>query len=250
MNRGWVRERVKWWLFPGMNLHARLRMQILPSYLGVAKPGEERLVLDAGCGNGMLSYASWERGNRVVGISIKANEVAGCRRLFNGYLGIPDDKLSFREWNLYEVEKLGQQFDEIICSEVLEHLVRDAEVCRGFRNSLKRGGVLHLCVPNCEHPDHAAKELDRQEQGGHVRHGYTIDSCRILLEPLGFRIEATRGLGGPIRQGFCRRIIRGEEAIGMAGGVFFFLLSLPFVWIDPKTPVVPYSVYVKAVRNY
>jgi SAM-dependent methyltransferase len=244
-----LRERVKWWLFPGFNLHARLRWRVLPRFFGTASPGVERHVLDAGCGNGMLSYRSCLRGNRVVGISIKEGEVGRCRKLFNEFLGIGEDRLSFRVHNIYDVAGLGQSFDEIICTEVLEHLARDEEVCRSFWKVLKPGGVLHLCSPNAEHPDNAAHECDHDEAGGHVRSGYTLESFRALLEPIGFTVEETIGLGGPVRQAFNRRIILVQASLGPLAGTPLFLAALPFLWMDPKVPRVPYSVYVRAVKR-
>src|SRR5688500_15283996 len=97
---GLMRERIKWALFPGMNLHARLRGQTRPSRFGSPRSGETRDVLDAGCGNGMLAYHSYRRGNRVLGISIKEGEIARNRKLFQEYLGVPEDRLSFRVHNI------------------------------------------------------------------------------------------------------------------------------------------------------
>lgn len=238
---------LRWLIFPGTNLHARLRWRLLPRFFGIAVPGQDRLVLDAGCGNGMLSYQSYLRGNRVIGISIKPEEVDRCRRLFNEHLRIPPERLSFREQDLYDVEQMGMAFDEIICSEVLEHIEDDAAVCRSFRNILKPGGILHLCAPNAEHPDNVRHELDHEESGGHVRPGYTMDAYRALLEPLGFQIVDSAGLGGPIRQAFNKRIIEGQRRFGPVFGSLLFLVALPFAWMDPLSPRLPYSVYVKAV---
>jgi SAM-dependent methyltransferase len=244
-----VRERLKWLLFPGSNLHARLRYALLPGFLEHARPGETRLVLDAGCGNGMLSYASCRKGNRVLGLSIKEGEVARNRKLFNGLLRVPEDRLSFRAKNLYDVGTLGMSFDEIICSEVLEHISRDAELCRSFWNILKPGGVLHLCCPNADHPDNLHGPLDPNETGGHVRPGYTLETYRALLEPIGFRIVQNVGIGGPIRQAFNRHIIRIEERFGAVPGFLLAWFALLFVWLDPDTPRVPYSIYVRAVKG-
>ncbi len=243
-----LRERIKWLLFPGTNLHARLRRRILPSYFGTASAGESRRVLDAGSGNGMLAHASYLRGSRVVGVSIKEGEVQRCRKLFNEFLGIAEDRLSFRLHNLYELEALGESFDEVICSEVLEHIERDEEVCRGFWNVLKPGGVLHLCCPNADHPDNIHKELDEHEAGGHVRPGYTVQMYRELLEPIGFQIVESDGIGGPVRETFNRRIIRTQERVGQVPGFLLFLLALPFLWLDPRHPRTPFSVYVKAIK--
>jgi SAM-dependent methyltransferase len=243
------KERLKWILFPGMNLHARQRRHVLPPFFGHDQPGDDRIILDAGCGNGMLSYAAYLKGNRVVGVSIKDKEVEGCRRLFNKYLRVPEDRLSFRIHNLYDVKSLGLQFNEIICSEVLEHIDDDARVCQLFSDVLKPGGVLHLCCPNAAHPDNMAHHLDEEEAGGHVRPGYTIEAYRALLEPLGFRINASSGLGGPIRQFFNRNIIRLQTAGRRATAVAVFLAALPWLWLDPRKPAMPYSIYVCAVKE-
>src|ERR1039458_10437639 len=88
-----LRERVKWLLFPGLNLHARLRNQVIPAYVGSALGGEMRFVLDAGGGNGMLAYQAYLKGNHVIGVSIK-DEVRRNRRLFNTYQAISEDRLS------------------------------------------------------------------------------------------------------------------------------------------------------------
>lgn len=243
-----LRERLKWLLFPGLNLHARLRYQVLPTFFGHADREHDRLVLDAGCGNGMLTYQSWRRGNRVIGVSIKNDEAERCRKLFNRHLAIDEARLSFQVRNLYDIEGLGLLFDEIICSEVLEHIVRDGDVCRSFWRMLKPGGVLHLCCPNADHPDNAASPLDPNESGGHVRPGYTTESYRGLLEPIGFRLLGTVGIGGPIREFFNHRMIALQQAGHYAVAATLFLIAWPLLWLDASTPRVPYSIYVRAVK--
>jgi SAM-dependent methyltransferase len=244
-----IRQRLKWWLFPGVNLHARLRNRVLPSHFRGPENGERRLVLDAGCGNGMLAYQSYLRGNRVLGISIKPGETERNERLFNDFLGIARETLSFQPVNIYDVESLGIQFDEIICTEVLEHIARDQDVCRSFCKVLRPGGVLHLCCPNAEHADHRRHHLDPHEAGGHVRAGYTFESYRQLLEPLGFRIEEQLGIGGPVRQTCNKPITAIQEKLGVAAGVVLFLLLGPLALLDKQPPLVPYSLYVKAVKS-
>lgn len=248
--RGLLRIRLKWWIYPGINLHARLRYQRLPAYFGSASGVTPRRVLDAGCGNGMLTYRSYLKGNEVIGVSFKDSEVAGCRALFNEYLGIPAEQLLFRHGNLYDLDFPSATFDEIICSEVLEHLRYDAVVCGHFRRMLKPGGMLHLCAPNAEHPYNVTFPLDQDERGGHVRPGYTLASYRALLEPIGFRIIACHGLGGPVRQAFNWRIKTMQERFGAAAGVPWFLASLPGQWFESERGEreMPFSIYVQAVK--
>ncbi len=240
-----LREKIKWTLFPGLNLHARLRYRRLPEYFGAAN-GKERVVLDAGCGNGMLSYKSSCKGNRVIGVSIKEGEISRNKTLFNEYHGIPSEQLDFRVHNLYKIETLGEQFDEIICTEVMEHIEEDTKVCQKFFDVLKPGGVLHLCCPNAEHPDHAAHMLDEDEAGGHVRAGYTMETYQALLEPIGFKVSEGIGLGGKWRQSANRKITKAQYLGKLPLGLVTFVLLGLFAKLDRGEPDVPYSLYVRA----
>lgn len=241
------RHRLKWLLFPGVNLHARLRNEAIPRYFGRPRNGEDRFVLDAGCGNGMLSHQAYLKGNRVVGVSIK-DEVRRNRELFNTYHDIPEDRLSFRHVNLYGIESMNERFDEIICCEVLEHIKGDDEVCRAFFKILKPGGMLHLCCPNAEHPDHANYPLDPDETGGHVRTGYTFQSYQALLEPIGFELSPPVGLGGPVRQACNKPITKAHLIGGLPLAVATFMVLAPLSLLDSQTPKLPYSLYVRATK--
>lgn len=238
----------KWLLFPGINLHARLRYRVIGSQIGCGSPPENRWVLDAGCGNGMLALRAYLRGNNVIAVSIKEGEISRNRDFFNNYLKIPKEKLRFLVHDLYEIDMLGQEFDEIVCCEVLEHIRDDRKVCSAFFKILKPGGILHLCCPNAEHPDNMNHELDTEESGGHVRPGYTEAQYRTLLEPLGFQVGPTIGLGGKLRQSLNKAILRIEKRLGLFAAVLFFLAVSPMLIVDEKAPRIPYSLYVRASK--
>lgn len=247
MNR--IREQIKWLLFPGINLHARLRYRILPGYLGRVAPEENRRFLDAGCGNGMLTYAAYSRGFCARGLSIKADEIMRCRRLFNEFLRIPESRLRFDVRNLYELDESDGIYDEIVCSEVLEHLRDDVGVLKKFHQRLQSSGTLHVCVPNANHPDHQTHHLDAAEAGGHVRPGYTESELRRLLSSIGFEVKTVVGLGGAIRQAFNKRIIELDRRFGWALAFPLFLVAHLFLGADARTPKVPYSIYVRATKT-
>jgi SAM-dependent methyltransferase len=244
-----TRSAAKWALFPGMNLHARLRYSRLPRHFG-SSDGRPHRVLDAGCGNGMLAFQSYRRGASVLGVSIKDGEVAGCRALFNDYLGIDGGRLAFARADLYEMELEDESLDEIICTEVLEHILGDELVCRKFWKALKPGGVLHITSPNAEHPYNSAFPLDPEEKGGHVRPGYSPQGYRDLLEPIGFRIAAVEPLGGPVRQLFNRWIKETQAKLGPAAGLPLFLLALPCLALESRARerACPFAYYVKALK--
>ena len=204
-------------------------------------------VLDAGCGNSLLSHQAYLKGNRVIGVSIK-DEVIRNRELFNQFHGIPEERLSFRDVNLYDIESMEERFDEIICCEVMEHIKGDEQVCRSFFNILKPGGVLHLCCPNADHRFHKNYPLDPDETGGHVRPGYTATTYRELLEPIGFELSEPIGLGGPIRHLCNEPITRVQNVGGLLLGLPAFALLAPWVAFDTNSPAVPFSLYVRAVK--
>lgn len=240
-------DRLKWAIFPGINLHARERFRRVPREF-TAVGGGTRQLLDAGFGNGMLSWQAWRRGYRVVGVSLKANEVAGATRQFNQRLGIAAQELQFLQHNLYDTAGLKARFgafDEIVCADVIEHIRDDRGICSAFFDLLKPGGVLHLTTPNADHPYNANFPLDLEEAGGHVRPGYTRASFEAVLCPLGFEVEAFFGFGGAVRQWFNRTIKEAQERRGAWAGVPWFLLSLPILPFPAKRPDVPFSWYIR-----
>ena len=230
-------------LFPGLDLHTRCRYRFLPRFF---KPGSID-TLDAGCGNGALAYAAFKLGNRVLGVTDEPEQARKANTFFSA-LGVPPERLSFEVCNLYNLGRLSRKFDQIICSETLEHIKQDHLVVKSFYELLRPGGVLHLCSPFALHPDHHLGRVDNPEDGGHVRDGYTIASYKSLLEPAGFQIVRSIGLGSPIlvRADSLARLV-GARA-GSIAALPAFLLTWPLQWADFLNPAVPFSLYVEAVK--
>jgi len=111
-----VRDRLRLWgkrlLFPGLDLHTRCRR--LPNFFHKGAVS----TLDAGCGNGALSYAAHQRGNSVLGVTMEADQVRKDSEYFS-FLGADPDRLRFEILNLYDLPKLNMKFDQLICSETL-----------------------------------------------------------------------------------------------------------------------------------
>jgi SAM-dependent methyltransferase len=185
----------------------------------------------------------------VTGVSALTGEVEKAQRFYNERLAAPRDRLDFKTLNLYEVEQLQQTFDEIICYETLEHVKDDERVCRSFYRLLKPGGVLHLCCPYAEHPRWQAEVLDTNESGGHVRAGYTLQSYRALLEPIGFAITDAEGVGGPLLSKAERILSSARNRFGDVACLPLAFMLFPFVWADKPEASMPYSLYVRAVKS-
>lgn len=230
---------------PGTDIFTR-RRTALQKYWLVGK----REVLDAGFGNGWFSYRAYKSGATVQAIAIGTDLVDKARGLYNGFLGVPEASLSFCDMNLYDAEQLDRTFDEIICYETLEHIRNDQAVCQMFWRLLNPGGVLHLCCPNAEHPRWQQEVLDLAEKGGHVRHGYTERSFRELLEPIGFRIDRVEGVGGPLLVFFQEKVqVPLRRFLGEPAALAVAIAAAPFVALDPSSPGVPFSIYVRTVKS-
>jgi cyclopropane fatty-acyl-phospholipid synthase-like methyltransferase len=243
-----MRNKFRLWgkrlLFPGLDLHTRCRYRFLPKFF---LPGSVD-TLDAGCGNGALSYAAYRLGNRVLGVTMDAEQVEKARAFFS-FRGADLARLQFAACNLYDLPKLDRKFDQIICSETLEHIARDREVVQHFRALLRDGGVLHLSCPFSEHPLNHGQVCEDEKIGWHVRDGYTLQTYRALLEPEGFRIVKSAGLGSPLLVSLDTMIRSIWNRRGIGAALPLFLLTWPLQRLDYLDPPVPLSLYVQAVKT-
>jgi SAM-dependent methyltransferase len=203
--------------------------------------------LDAGCGNGALAYAAYRLGNRVMGVTNDRAQVVKAQQYFKT-LGVDENRLSFELCDLYDLPRLGRQFDQVICSETLEHIRRDDVVVGHFYDCLRTGGTLHLCAPYALHPDHLQGRQDGPEDGGHVRDGYTFETYASLLNAHGFEIAAQLGLGSPLLISADHLVRTVRNVLGDAAALPAFVLTYPMQLLDYANPRVPYSVYVMAKK--
>ncbi len=239
-----LRNYLRWWLMPGLDLFTRRRVWLCRHWL----PGSRR-VLDAGSGNGWFSYLAYRLGATVIAVNIAEDQVNKATQFYNLWRRISTDRLKFIKMDLYNLDFFEPGFDEIICYEVLEHIRDDVKICKAFWRLLKPGGYLHLCSPYAEHPRWYKEILHPDKDGFHVRRGYTLESYRSLLEPIGFKITDTEGMGGPILTKVCFVIQALKNRFGNVWCLPFVLLAIPLIWLDPRQMKMPYSLYIKAVKR-
>jgi len=230
-------------LYPGLDLHTRCRYR----YLTPLIRGGPLDTLDAGFGNGALSYAAFRKGNRVLGVSFSAREVRDTGAFFAA-LGVPPEQVELCEMNIYELHRLGRRFDQIICSETLEHIARDGEVAAMFEELLRPGGRLILCCPHALHPEHALGRTDEPETGYHVRDGYTLESYGALLAPTSLRITHVLGLGSRLLCQLDWLLRHARLYVGDLGALPLFLAMAGLTRLDRPNPPVPFSLAIVAEK--
>ncbi len=100
------------------------------------------VVLDVGCGNGVISRSLGAQGFNVYGIDVSNKAISKAKEL-NKYSNVNFDVIS--------AEQLiddGKKYNAIICSEVLEHLNKPGDLLKTLHQSLTDNGVLIVTVPN------------------------------------------------------------------------------------------------------
>ncbi len=158
-------------------------------------------ILDAGSGFGQYDYYLSKRfpQAKILGLDVKSEQVDDCNNFF-GKLDKPN--IRFQTADLTAIE-FRDQFDLVLCVDVMEHIEEDRKVLTNYYNALRTGGVLLISTPS----DQGGSDVhhhDDQHDGAvgfideHVRDGYAIADLKEKLETAGFsRTELRYQYGRP-----------------------------------------------------
>jgi SAM-dependent methyltransferase len=166
----------------------RLRLALADEVLSAEAAGRPLRVIDAGCGDGLLSLALAKRHRdwSVVGIDRRENLLAGARERARGRsLG----NVRFEVADLTEPLP-GSGFDAVVALECLHEIPDDESALASMAGALAPGGLLALQVPEREWSPvlPGSSGIWREE----VRHGYGREEIsaavrRAGLEPVELR---------------------------------------------------------------
>jgi SAM-dependent methyltransferase len=126
----------------------------------------DSLVLDAGCGPGLVSAALLGAGHRVVGVDLSHEMIARARTRCGSF----GDRARFEVASLYNPSLAGP-FDAAISRYVLHHVTDPLAFVRRQAAMLRPGGVLVLCDHTTDPvPERAAihQELERARDRTHT----------------------------------------------------------------------------------
>jgi 2-polyprenyl-3-methyl-5-hydroxy-6-metoxy-1,4-benzoquinol methylase len=203
-----------------------LRRHLLPGRLKT---------FDAGCGNGWATMYAAKLGNEAIGMNFDEppNRGAEKRARLLGITGV-----SFRVGDLRELDKFGKslgEFDQIICTECIEHILNDQKLVNDLASMLKPGGKLMLTAPYKHHKSLVDETMSGKEDGGHVRWGYTHEELRRIFNGAGLEVVSEEYISGFVAQqltNLARRFGRDRERMGWA---FVFPLRVLKILDKPIT---------------
>lgn len=121
------------------------RLNFITDSLQSAIPANAK-ILDVGCGNGVITRHLGQFGYEVLGIDVSEKTIAVAKSKNT----LPN--VQFAVISAEELIASGQQYDAVICSEVLEHLHEPGVLLKTIYQSLKDDGTLIVTVPNGKGP--------------------------------------------------------------------------------------------------
>ena len=150
-------------------------------------------VLDVGCGVGTLSLFLGAEGAKVVGVDISPQAVQIAKAA-----GVAAN-LGRVKFEQGELQKGKQNYDLVVCSEIIEHVPDQNDFLKKIYSNLKSDGKLVLTTPSRKNVLYRLgfyKGFDAKV--GHLRR-YTENELQALLEKHGFQVTMIRGVEGPLR---------------------------------------------------
>ncbi len=147
-------------------------------------------ILDIGCGEGrhIIRAGQYDK-TRCIGADFGFDNLVRTREKINIHASLDDLSCQSMDLSCMDVTCLpfkNDQFDSIICSEVLEHIPDDSRAARELIRILKPGKVLAVSVPRF-FPEKICWLLSKEYRNadmGHVRI-YKMQALIDLFESLG-----------------------------------------------------------------
>jgi len=169
---------------------------ITPIVLKLCRELGARRVLDIGCGNGALCRSLADAGLHVVGMEPSISGIDCARRL------VPEGR--FYQTGVYDdPDGIPEgDFDVVVSTEVIEHLVRPTALPQFAARKLKPGGVLVISTPYHGYLKNlliaATGRWDAHHapgwEGGHIKF-WSRGSLTGFLNSNGFKVTGFAGAG-------------------------------------------------------
>lgn len=101
----------------------------------------DSLVLDAGCGPGLVARAFLEAGHRVIGVDLSAEMIGRARKRCAEF----GERVTFIQGSVFDALPHGPTFDAAVSRYVLHHIAQPYAFIAQQVKLLRRSGTLILC---------------------------------------------------------------------------------------------------------
>jgi 2-polyprenyl-3-methyl-5-hydroxy-6-metoxy-1,4-benzoquinol methylase len=137
----------------------------------VPQPLAGRRAVDLGCLEGGLSFELWRAGLQVLGVEVREDNLARCRRL-QAYYGAGGE-MEFLQADVREFRP-ARPYDVVVCSGLLYHLDDPAAYLHALGELTAPGGLLFLDthvapedvdLPACEYRPWLSPLMSREQDG-------------------------------------------------------------------------------------
>lgn len=195
--------------------------------------GEKARILDAGAGFGQYTFYMARLGEfyDIQSIDLKEEQVNDCNRFFRS-INLAH-KVDFVQGDLTSFVA-PEQFDLVLCVDVMEHIEQDELVFSNFHKSLKQGGMLLISTPS----DLGGSDVHDHDQEAsfideHVRDGYNMTDMEKKLLGAGFsKVECRYSYGKPGHISWVLSMKVPLKALNISK-LFFILLPIYYLTVFP-----------------
>lgn len=205
-------------------------------------------VLDAGMGFGQYDYylakkhPDWD----ITGVDVKEEQIEDCNNFFSK---ISFNNTKFEYCDLTKLDK-KEEYNLILCVDVMEHIEEDELVLKNYYKALKPGGMLMISTPSDQggsdvhHHDHDDYENNGEHSfiDEHVRDGYGVEDMTAKMNRAGFaktKIYYQYGKPGKIAWRLSMKypiIMLNKTYASFLILPFYYIITFPFVlllnWLD------------------
>lgn len=182
-----------------------------------------RLILDVGCGTGLMKQFSDDPRLEWHGVDIDEERLGQCSEL--------EYRVSKINLDIQPLVCQDQQFDIVVASHVLEHLAEPTKILRELDRVLCPNGILILAVPIKPPPFHIPLGMLRRRKRmrtGHTSQVFSLSSFRTMVR---------RALAGKYDEidvrGF--RFLSARRRFGWENRHWFYAAN---VWIGRHAPLI------------
>jgi len=212
------------------------------------KFGDKKIrIYDAGSGYGQYSYfmSKYMMPCDIYSVDVKEDWITDCKNFFN------QRKINNVSFSVEDLTSINQQdeFDLIVCVDVMEHIQDDITVFGNFYRSLKTEGYLLINSPSIYGGSDVHGEEEESFIGEHARDGYSKEELEQKLFPIGFSTYKCRYTYGFWGDKAWRLGIKYPMLLLNISKVFILILPLYYLLTFPFTLIMMYLDFISESKK-